>query len=103
MSRSFRKAPVYPHTNSHSEHADKQMASQAKRAHFRTTLTSARSIDELVFDEANKAHSNVYDFAKDGKVYEKDLRVRQEGRALRTLATPQWLKGDRAVHKALAK
>lgn len=103
MSRSFRRTPVHGHTLSESEHADKKMASQAKRSHFRTALTSVRSIDELVFDNRNKAHSNVYDFAKDGKQYDSELRVRIEGRALRTLSKPRYLKNDREVHQALAK
>lgn len=103
MSRSYKKAPVFSRTGAASERADKQAASQKKRAHFRTALQSTPDLEGFQFNDANHAHSNEWDFAKDGRRFSKELDVRHEGRALAVVNKPRWLQSDRQVHKALAK
>ena len=102
MSRSLRKTPIFGIAKAESEKLDKRRAHHAARAHFRTLLGTARSLEQLEFDERNVAHSNVYSFGKDGKRYSA-IRVRRDGRALVELAAPRWAHGERPLHRALAK
>ncbi len=102
MSRSYRKTPIFGHTLAESEKQDKQMAHQAERSHVRTALTSGTPLDELALDLPAHAHSNVWDYAKDGKAYS-PVRVRRQGRGLKVLAKPAWLKSERDVHRAMGK
>lgn len=102
MARSYKKAPVTGNAGGVSEKKDKQRAHQAQRAHFRTAVQSAAGGDDIVFEERNVAHSHIWDHAKDGK-HRLALRVAHEGRALRVLMRPEWVKTDRQAHKLLAK
>lgn len=106
MSRSFRKTPVLGRTKATSEKADKVMAHRRERAHVRTALTSAADLEAVQLSDKAHANSNVWDFAKDGKRYYDDLRVRRaghDGSALVPLKTPEWVADARELHKALAK
>jgi hypothetical protein len=100
MSRSIKKTPVFGITSAKSEKQDKQRAHGAERAHARTALESASDLDGLMLTTRKEAHSNVYDFAKDGKYY-RTVRVAHEGRALKVLSAPT--KSIRKVHKLLGK
>lgn len=102
MARSYKKTPVFGITTAVSEKKDKQLAHKACRAHFRTSILSAASIEDFMFEERNEAHSNVWGHAKDGK-QRVDLRVVREGRTSRVLRSPAWLKDVRETHKLLAK
>lgn len=103
MSRSFRKAPVLGHTLATSEKKDKIIAHRRERAQVRTALTGATDLEAVQLSTKAHAHSNVWDYAKDGKSYHQDLRVRRAGRALVPLKTPKWIANARELHKALAK
>lgn len=103
MARSFKKTPIFGTTKADSEKQDKQMAHRRVRAHFRTALGSAQDLEEFQFEEAQKAHSNIWDHAKDGRRFEQDLRVKHEQRALVVLNKPWWADTTRQVHKALGK
>lgn len=102
MSRSLKKSPYSGFTCATSEKADKRLAHGALRAHFRTEVESAKSLDEIEFNEVNHAHSDNWCFAKDGR-QRLDVNVRREGRALRVLSSSTYLPTERAVHKALGK
>mgnify|MGYP005750693575 CR=1 FL=1 len=102
MSRSYRRTPIFGNAKAASEKDDKRAAHQKRRCHFRTALGSTQDPEAFQFHEANKAHSNLWDHAKDGKCYS-PVRVRHVGRAMVPLAAPRWLKGERAVHKAMGK
>lgn len=56
-----------------------------------------------MFDEANKAHSNIYSHAKDGRQRATGLNVKRVGRALQVHTAPRWMGDIRGVHKALGK
>lgn len=100
MSRSYKKHPVTGFTTAESEKDDKRAAHQALRMHFRTGMANASPDDDVLFDERNRAHSNVYLHAKDGK-QRLGLRLSHIGRAVRALTEPR---ADlRDVHKAVAK
>lgn len=103
MSRSFKKTPVFGNTTARSEKADKVIAHGKERAHVRTTLKGSDDLEAVQLSTKAHAHSNVWDFAKDGKHFVPNLRVRLVGRALVGLSTPRWVKGSRQLHKALAK
>lgn len=106
MSRSFRKTPVLGRTKATSEKADKVMAHRRERTHARTALTGAADLESVQLSDKAHAHSDVRDFAKDGKRYHSDLRVRRtgpDGSALVPLQTPEWIADARELHKALAK
>lgn len=103
MARSFKKTPVFGIANDNSEKHDKQLAHRATRAHFRHALATADDLGEFQFEEAQKAHSNIWDFAKDGRRFERNLRVRHDNRALVVLNNPRWANTPRQVHKALGK
>jgi len=104
MSRSYKKRPFSGITTSETEKKDKQAAHRVLRAHFRCALGEARSTgeDDIVFDERNRAHSNYYSFAKDGKQWLK-VRVVRKGRAMRVLAYPWYAQTARDVYRILAK
>lgn len=106
MSRSFRKTPVLGRTKATSEKADKVIAHGRERAHVRTALTGAADLEAVQLSVKAHAHSDVWDFAKDGKRYHGDLRVRRaghDGSALVPLKTPEWIADVRELHKVLAK
>lgn len=105
MSRSFKKNPVSGITTSESEKRDKQLAHRAIRAHFRSHVGAALAADEeeVLFDERNRAHSNRWSFAKDGKQWLKNLRVQHIGRAVHVLAAPWYARDIREVHQIIAK
>ena len=65
MSRSIKRTPVVGNASAESEKKDKARAHQALRAHFRATPRLEN--EDVLFDERNKAHSNVWAMAKDGK------------------------------------
>ena len=65
MSRSIKRAPVVGNARVRSEKQDKVQAHQTLRAHFR--VTPRLEDEDVVFDERNKAHSNTWAMAKDGK------------------------------------
>lgn len=102
MSRSLRKTPIFGHTTACSEKQDKRLAHQAERAQVRTRLRSSTDLEAVEVCSKPQAYSNVWDFAKDGKSYS-PVRVRRQGRALKVLAKPSWLKTDRDVHRAMGK
>lgn len=105
MSRSFKKNPVGAITTSDSEKRDKQLASRVVRTNFRSkvgaTLTAVK--DDVLFDERSRAHSNRWSFAKDGKQWLHNLRLRHVGRAVQILAAPRYARDIRKVHKLIAK
>jgi hypothetical protein len=103
MSRSIRKTPIFGNAKAASEKSDKQAAHQTQRAHFRTAVQSASNVEDLVFDESNKAHSNIYSHAKDGRHHVTGLNVKQVGRALQVHSAPRWMGDIRGVHKAMGK
>jgi hypothetical protein len=100
MSRSYKKNPVTGHTTAESEKDDKRAAHQALRMHFRTGMAHATPDEDVLFDERNRAHSNVNTHAKDGK-QRLELRLSHIGRAVRLLAEPRTDLRD--AHKAVAK
>ena len=67
MSRSYKKTPKQGHTSAVSEEEDKRAAHQALRARFRAGLAAAPLGADLLFNESNIAHSEVFSHAKDGK------------------------------------
>lgn len=100
MSRSYKKNLVSSHTTAESEKDDKRLAHRALRVHFRTSISSAGPDEGPLFDERNRAHSEIFSHAKDGKERAK-LRLTHVGRAVRVLANPR---ADlREVHKLVAK
>lgn len=104
MSRSYKKRPYSGITTAESEKSDKQAAHRVLRAHFRCALSTAlrSGEDDFVFDERNRAHSNYYGFAKDGK-YRLDVRVVRYRRAVRVLTYPWFAQTTRDVYRILAK
>lgn len=102
MSRSFKKTPVEPRTGAESEKEDKRRAHQTLRTHFRTAVQSTTDLEELQFDESNKAHSDRRGYCKDGKPLS-GVRVKRIGRSVQVLAAPERLRSLREVHKVLAK
>lgn len=100
MSRSYKKNPFAAHTTAVSEKDDKRAAHQSLRMHFRTGMANAAVEDDPLFDERNRAHSNVDNHSKDGKQH-LGLRLTHFGRAARVLSDPR---ADlREAHKAVAK
>jgi hypothetical protein len=104
MSRSYKKRPYSGITTAESEKSDKQDAHRVLRAHFRCALSAALAAGEedFLFDERNRAHSNYYGFAKDGKQW-LDVRVARYGRVVRVLTYPWYAQTTRDVHRILAK
>lgn len=103
MSRSYRKTPIFANAKAASEKKDKQAAHRARRARFRTALFSTANLDEFAFNEANIAHSNAWNMAKDGRRY-RPVKTHRQGRSLRVLSAPAWIgRTLRAVHKVLGK
>lgn len=100
MSRSYKKNPVTAHTTADSEKDDKRMAHKSLRIHFRTSMAGALTEDDPLFDERNRAHSEIFLHSKDGKA-RAGLRLTHVGRAVRVLADQR---ADlREVHKLVAK
>jgi hypothetical protein len=102
MARSYKKNIVSGFTTAESEKKDKQQAHGACRVHFRTSILGATDAEAFMFEERNRAHSNVYSFAKDGK-QRLDLRVGHLGRAIRVLHAPVGNSDLRHAHKLVAK
>ncbi len=65
MSRSRKKTPVCATTNAKSEKEDKQRANRKDRRVNKVILQVTEDEDTLI---DKKTTSNVYDFAKDGKM-----------------------------------
>jgi hypothetical protein len=100
MSRSYKKNPVTAITTADSEKEDKRSAHATLRMHFRTGMAASVPEDDPLFDERNRAHSEIFLHAKDGKT-RADLRLSHIGRAVRVLANPR---ADlRKIHKLVAK
>lgn len=103
MSHSFRKTPAFAMTGCASEKADKRIAHKTLRAHFRTQLNTASDLEDFFFDERSVAHSNVYDFGKDGRYFEADFRAARIGNKLILVQTPGWVRGVREARQYLGK
>ena len=71
MARSRKKTPIAGLTSARSEKADKQAAHRRERRKVRTVLT-VESAPELLPDR--REVSDVWVYAKDGKVYEPTWR-----------------------------
>lgn len=102
MARSYKKNPFMGHSLAESEKQDKVRAHRKLRAHFRTALNSTDDLETFHFDNTAEAHSNINDFAKDGRQYV-PLHVRQDGRSVEAVSKPKWIHSDREVHKTIGK
>ena len=100
MSRSYKKNPVTGITTAESEKDDKRSAHATLRMHFRTSMASAIPEDDPLFDERNRAHSEIFLHSKDGK-QRANLRLTHIGRAVRVLSNQR--ANLREVHKLVAK
>ncbi len=67
MSRSYRHSPFRGITTARSEKYDKREANQALRAASRSTLRRCSNYDDLLMPVMREV-SNVWTFAKDGKM-----------------------------------
>lgn len=102
MARSYKKTMVAGNSLAESEKQDKRRAHGVIRAHFRTALGSCTDIDEFQFVERNEAHSQVYTFAKDGRHFQ-HVRAVHQGKGLKALQQPAWVRTARQLHRTCGK
>lgn len=101
MTRSYKREPVLSNATARSEKEDKKVAHSRVRARFRACISSAKD-DEVMFDERNIAHSDVWCRAKDGK-RRIGLHLARCGRATQVLKSPAWVTDLRRACKLVGK
>jgi len=74
MSRSRRKTPIIGNLRRRSEKQDKRFANRALRAGVRSTGNLDLTLDDV---------SNIWDFNKDGKIYDAEFRTCRGGKLMR--------------------